>query len=93
MDDATNARTPLLLIRASKSRGGDHWSPDDYDVRDDGGRVVGRIFRTPQAPKDRPWFWTIVQGIPMSITNRGYSPSREDAMAEFKNRWMSASVR
>ena len=45
----------LTLIRANKSRGGDHWSDDDYDVRDDTGRVVGRIMRHPQAPKDQPW--------------------------------------
>jgi hypothetical protein len=77
---------PLTLIRASKSRGGDHWSPDDYDVRDDAGRVVGRIMLHPQAPKDQPWFWTIVEGIPHSIHNRGYAVSREQAMADFKAR-------
>lgn len=28
-----NANGRLLLVRASRSRGGDHWSADDYDVR------------------------------------------------------------
>ena len=77
----------LTLIRASKSRGGDHWSPDDYDVRDESDRVVGRIMLHPQAPKDQPWFWTIVEGIPLSIHNHGYATSREQAMADFKARW------
>jgi hypothetical protein len=42
-------------------------------VRDSHGKVVGRIMRHPQAPKDQPWFWTITaREIPPSIHNRGY---------------------
>src|SRR5262249_58847643 len=55
----------------SKSRGADHWSKDDYDVRLDDARgpVVGRIMRHPQAPQGQPWFWTITaRGRPQSIT-------------------------
>jgi hypothetical protein len=44
----------FVLVKARKSRGGDHWSPDDYDVRDNAGKVVGRIMLHPQAPKDLP---------------------------------------
>jgi hypothetical protein len=33
----------FVLVSARKSRGGDHWSPNDYDVRDSHGEVVGRI--------------------------------------------------
>jgi hypothetical protein len=86
-------RTTLLLIRANKSRGGGFWPDDDYDVRDDGRRVIGRIMLHPQAPKDAPWFWTIVQGVPPSTANHAYAATREDAMSEFKLRWMKASVR
>jgi hypothetical protein len=32
---------------------------DDYVVLD-GGRCIGRIFRSPQAPEDHPWFWTLL---------------------------------
>jgi hypothetical protein len=43
-----------------------------------------------QAPKDQPWFWTITaREIPPSIHNRGYSTTREQAMAEFKARWLA----
>jgi hypothetical protein len=41
------ARNQFVLMKASKSRGGDWWSPDDYDVRDSHGKVVGRIMRHP----------------------------------------------
>jgi hypothetical protein len=70
----------LVLIKARKSRGADHWDKDDYDVRlgDGSGPVVGRIMRHPQAAKGRPWFWTITaREIPPSVHNRGYSQSRE----------------
>jgi hypothetical protein len=88
------ANMPLLnqfvLIKASKSRGGER-SPDDYDVRDSHGKVVGRIMLPPQAPKDQPWFWTITaREIPPSVHNRGYSATREQAMADFKARWLAS---
>jgi hypothetical protein len=71
-----------------KSRGGGHWSPDDYDVRDSHRKVVGRIMLHPQAPEDQPWFWTITaREIPPSVYNHGYSATREQAMADFKKQW------
>jgi hypothetical protein len=71
------------------SRGGGHWSPDDFDVRlgDAGGKVIGRIFRAPQSPQDRPWFWTITERVPQWPTQRGYAATREDAMADFEAAW------
>jgi hypothetical protein len=77
-------------MKASKSRGGDWWSPDDYDVRDSHGKVVGRIIRHPQTPEGRPWFWTITaREISPSVHNRGYSQSREQGMADFKKQWFN----
>ena len=61
---------------------------DDYVVLD-GGRVIGRIFLHPQAPEGAPWFWTITApDLPPSIDKRGYCATREQAMADFKVRWM-----
>ena len=74
--------TNLLLSPTQKYfRFGDK---NDYCVLD-GGRVVGRMFLNPQAPERRPWFWTITaREMPPSVYNKGYSATREDAMADFK---------
>ena len=84
----TGSPDQFVLIKASKSCGG-VWSDDDYIVRDRAHNiVVGRIMLHLQAPKDKPWFWTITASdIPPSIDKRGYSATREQAMADFKARW------
>jgi|EndMetStandDraft_3_1072993.scaffolds.fasta_scaffold492568_3 hypothetical protein len=48
--------TPLILKRASASRSSGQWSDDDYDVLENG-IVVGRIFKVPVPPQDRPLMW------------------------------------
>jgi hypothetical protein len=80
-----------FLIKASKSRGG-VWSDDDYYVRDQAHNVVvGRITLHPQAPNEKPWFWTITaRQIPPSVHNSGYSTTREQAITDFKTRWLAS---
>jgi len=57
----------------------------------DGGRVIGRIFMSPQGPEGQPWFWTITaREHPPSVRNKGYSASGEQAMADFKAQWRGA---
>jgi hypothetical protein len=82
-------RGELFLISARKSRSGDHWADDDYDVRlaNANGEVVGRIFRTPQSPPYQNWFWTITARVPQRPTDRGYAGTREEAMVGFRQAW------
>src|SRR6185295_4826875 len=63
--------------------------PDDYDVFKDE-RCIGRIFQSPAAPSARNWMWTIIaREHPPTIYNRGYSATREQAMADFTRQWQS----
>ena len=77
----------LILVHASKSRSSGQWSDEDYDVRDGNAKVVGRIFRAPNAPPGRSWFWTIMVRLPQYPTVRGYTATREEPMAAFKRAW------
>jgi hypothetical protein len=77
--------TTFILVRTDKSRGG---GDDDYDVCD-GDKAIGRIVRHPQAPMEAPWFWVIIaQARKRSLLDRGYAVSREQALAEFRARWI-----
>ena len=83
--------TTLVLKHANKNRlGAIEWGPNDFDVcESDCG--IGRIFLSPQAPQARPWFWTITaRDYPRSVHSRGYSATREEAMADFKAQWLAA---
>ena len=74
--------TNLLLSPTRK-----HYRIGDKEL--DGGRVIGRIMLHPQAPDGHPWCWTITApDIPPSLDERGYSATREEAMADFKARWL-----
>jgi hypothetical protein len=77
----------LTLKRACKSRPSGEWSDDDYDVFDSN-RHIGRIMWTHAASRETPWFWTITARVPQSTHDRGYGAKREEAMAQFKARWM-----
>ena len=60
-------------------------------LADTRGLVAGRIMHHPQAPEGQPWFWTITERAqPPSVYNHGYAASREQAMADFKMRWVPA---
>jgi hypothetical protein len=74
----------LILKHANKNRlGAIDWGPNDFDVCVSD-RCIGRIFLSRQAPVGRPWFWTITaMDYPPTIHSRGYSPTREHAMAGF----------
>jgi hypothetical protein len=64
------------------------WGPNDLDVLDKDRRCISRIFLSVQGPQGRPWFWTILaREYPPTSHSRGYSATREQAMADFKVQW------
>ena len=55
------------------------------------GVIVGRIFKVPIAPQDRPWMWA--SGHNRHIRRAAqYEPTREAAMAAFEKRLASRCV-
>jgi hypothetical protein len=67
------------------------WSDNDYVLLDDSRRCIGRIFLSPASPPDRNWMRTITaRDYPRSTNSRGYSATGEEAMADFKARWVAA---
>jgi hypothetical protein len=61
---------------------------DDFVVLDDDRREIGRIMWTHATSREAPWLWTITARFPNTMHDRGYAATREEAMAQFKARWM-----
>jgi hypothetical protein len=61
-------------------------NPEDYSVLEDG-VIVGRIFKVPIAPPDRPWMWASGHNGDIRRAAHGYEPTREAAMAAFAKSW------
>jgi hypothetical protein len=77
---------PLILSRASTSASSGQWGPDDFDVLEDGA-VVGRIFKVPNAPPEKPWMWASGHNRQIRRAAHGYAETREAAMAAFAKSW------
>ena len=84
----------LMLILEPTGRHYDaQWSDNDYIVLDDKRTCMGRIFLSTHSPPDRDWMWTITASeYPPTIHSCGYSATREDAMADFKQQWLARSL-
>jgi hypothetical protein len=82
--------TELVLKKLGKHFGIDPWleSNNDYLVLNDAGRIIGRIVKRAFSPNGRPWVWTIT--APSFFNNHGYSETREQAMADFRARWLAS---
>jgi hypothetical protein len=50
-------------------------------------REVGRIFKVPVAPQDRPWMWASGHGGHIKRAAHSYEATREAAMAAFAKSW------
>ncbi len=79
----------LLMLKKTAAHYGGDWSDHDHVVLENG-NVVGRIMLHPHGPQGRPWLWSITSRMPQCPENRGYTETREQAMADFKARWHTA---
>jgi len=80
----------LILKQANKSRPSGQWDANDFDVFE-ADRNIGRIMWTHAAPSDRRWFFSIITRGPQHPHQRGYAPTREEAMPAFKAAWERAA--
>jgi len=80
-----STRAPLILKRAPIG-----WNEDDFDVVENG-IIVGRIFKVPIAPQDRPWMWTSGHNGHIRRAAHGYELTREAAMTAFSKSWRQES--
>ena len=54
----------------------------------EGRRVVGRIMFSQHAPPGHQWFWAITARGVIATDARAYAATREQAMKDFKARWL-----
>jgi len=86
--------TELVLKKIAKHFGILPWleSQNDYLVLNSAGRIIGRIVKRACSPNGQPWVWTITTRMAAVFSNNhGYSETREQAMADFRARWMAGS--
>lgn len=57
---------------------------DDYEIRDDEGRTVGRVYKAVNVTQD-PWCWFMNADAPK--TAKGVAPTLEKALEAFKAAW------
>jgi hypothetical protein len=75
----------LILKPPDTSRLSGQWSDDDYDVLENV-VVVGRIFLSAAAPRNRPWMWAGGHNGEYAA-RRMTTNRREAAMAAFARSW------
>src|SRR5262245_26805173 len=76
----------LILKPADTSRLSGQWSDDDYDVLENG-VVVGRIFVSAAAARNRLRMWASGHNGEIRRAAHGHEPMREAAMAAFAKSW------
>jgi hypothetical protein len=51
------------------------------------GVVIGRIFKVPVAPENRPWMWAAAHNSEIKRSAYGYEQTGEAGMATFAKSW------
>ena len=80
--------TDILLRKAQGGRAGAE-GDEDYDVIEDGGLVIGRIFKATTSPGvGTPWMWMLTYDHHEGRTpTHGYAATRQAAMQAFDRSW------
>ena len=80
----------LILKHANKNRlGAIDWGPNDFDVLNATDASVASFCRRRRRKGVRGSGQSLRATIRASIHSRGYSATREQAMADFKAQWLS----
>ena len=60
---------------------------EDYEVIDERGEKIGRMYRTDTVGGGQAWTWTVYGIAVWNSPPTGRAPTREQAMAAFKAAW------
>jgi hypothetical protein len=88
------ASPSLKLRRVWRDNGSPSLDPEDYEVIDERGKRLGRMYRTRAVGGGHAWVWKVYSSIATYDTPpAGQAPTREAAMAAFKAAWATCQPR
>ena len=87
----TPTALPDLKLRRTWHDGGQ--PREDYEVIDERGERVGRMYRTIAVGGGEAWNWTVYGIAVMNHPPAGQAPTREAAQAAFKVAWATCQPR
>jgi hypothetical protein len=68
-------------------------SSEDFEVIDERGERIGRMYRTDAVGGGQAWNWTVYGIVVWNSPPAGREPTRERAMAAFKSAWATCEPR
>ena len=83
----------LKLRRIVWDDGSTSLDPEDYEVIDERGEKVGRLYRSPAVGGGYAWRWTVYVTAAGNHPPAGTAPTREAAQAAFKAAWATCQPR
>jgi hypothetical protein len=83
----------LKLRRILWPDGSTSTDPKDYDVIDDRGERIGRMYRVIAIGGGYAWRWSVYGMATYDKPPNGLEPTREKAMAAFKAAWRKCKPR
>jgi len=78
-------QVPLKLRRPKGSLRNNLGNPDDYDVVDGDGKIIGRVMKPGGGAEH--WFWALKVVVRPPLRGSGTAPTRDEAAAAFRATW------